>query len=71
MNTLKKMQVLSDSAQYDVCDYVNHNKKSNVNLPGIYNAIGPNGCKVPLFKTLLTNNTVMLLFVRTNQKDKK
>jgi predicted DNA-binding helix-hairpin-helix protein len=58
MNTLKKMQVLSDSAQYDVCDYVNHEKKSDVNLPGIYNTVGPGGCKVPLFKTLLTNKCV-------------
>jgi len=58
MNTLKKMQVLSDSAQYDVCDYVSHSKKSDVNLPGIYNATGPGGCKVPLFKTLMTNKCV-------------
>jgi predicted DNA-binding helix-hairpin-helix protein len=58
MNTLKKMQVLSDSAQYDVCDYGNHSKKSDINLPGIYNAAGPNGCKIPLFKTLMTNKCV-------------
>ena len=58
MNTLKKMQVLSDSAQYDLCDYANSYKKSDVNLPGIYNAIGSNGCKVPLFKTLMTNKCV-------------
>lgn len=58
MNTLKKMQVLSDSAQYDVCDYVNHYKNSDVNLPGIYNATGPDGCKIPLFKTLMTNKCV-------------
>lgn len=58
MNTLKKMQVLSDSAQFDVCDYVNHYKKSDVNLPGIYNATGPDGCKIPLFKTLMTNKCV-------------
>ena len=58
MNTLKKMQVLSDSAQYDICDYVNHYKKSDINLPGIYNATGPDGCKIPLFKTLMTNKCV-------------
>jgi predicted DNA-binding helix-hairpin-helix protein len=58
MNTLKKMQVLSDSAQYDVCDYVNHYRKSDINLPGIYNATGPDGCKIPLFKTLMTNKCV-------------
>ena len=55
MNTLNKMQVLSDSAQYDLCDYVNHNKSSQVNLPGIYHATGHNGCQIPLFKTLMTN----------------
>jgi len=55
MNTLKKMQVLSDSAQYDLCDYVNENKSSQVNLPGIYHACGSNGCKIPIFKTLLGN----------------
>lgn len=58
MNTLRKMQVLSDSAQYDICDYVNHYKKSDINLPGIYNATGPDGCKIPLFKTLMTNKCV-------------
>ena len=28
---------------------------SQVNLPGIYHATGHNGCKIPLFKTLMTN----------------
>lgn len=55
MSLLKTMQVLTDSAQYDLCDYVNHNKSSSVNLPGIYEATGANGCKIPLFKTLMTN----------------
>ena len=55
MTTLEKMKILTDSAQYDLCDYVSHNKSSQVNLPGIYEATGHNGCKVPLFKTLLTN----------------
>lgn len=55
MINLEKMKILSDSAQYDLCDYVNHNKSSQVNLPGIYHATGLNGCKVPLFKTLLSN----------------
>ena len=55
MSTLKKMQVLADSAQYDLCDYVSHSKSSQVNLPGIYHATGKNGCKIPLFKTLMTN----------------
>ena len=58
MNTLSKMQVLSDSAQYDLCDYVNHHKSSDVNLPGIYHATGANGCKIPLFKVLMTNKCV-------------
>ena len=55
MTTLEKMKILTDSAQYDLCDYVSHNKSSQVNLPGIYEATGHNGCKIPLFKTLLTN----------------
>ena len=55
MSTLEKMQVLADSAQYDLCDYVSHSKSSQVNLPGIYHATGHNGCKIPLFKTLMTN----------------
>lgn len=55
MSTLEKMKILTDSAQYDLCDYVSHNKSSQINLPGIYEAIGHNGCKIPLFKTLLTN----------------
>ncbi|MBE6499947.1 MAG: radical SAM protein [Methanobrevibacter thaueri] len=56
MTTLEKMKILSDAAQYDLCDYVNHNKSSQVNLPGIYEATGHNGCKIPLFKTLITND---------------
>ena len=55
MTTLEKMKILTDSAQYDLCDYVSHNKSSQVNLPGIYEATGHNGCKIPLFKTLQTN----------------
>lgn len=55
MSTLEKMKILTDSAQYDLCDYVNHSKSSQVNLPGIYHATGHNGCQIPLFKTLLTN----------------
>ena len=55
MSTLEKMKILTDSAQYDLCDYVNHNKSSQVNLPGIYHATGKNGCQIPLFKTLMSN----------------
>ena len=55
MSSLEKMKILTDSAQYDLCDYVSHHKSSQVNLPGIYEATGHNGCKIPLFKTLLTN----------------
>ena len=55
MTTLEKMKVLTDSAQYDLCDYVNHNKSSQVNLPGIYHTTGYNGCQIPLFKTLQSN----------------
>ena len=55
MSILERMKILTDSAQYDLCDYVNHNKSSQVHLPGIYHATGQNGCQIPLFKTLLTN----------------
>lgn len=55
MSTLEKMKILTDAAQYDLCDYVSHHKSSQINLPGIYEAIGHNGCKIPLFKTLMTN----------------
>ena len=51
MSTMEKMQVLSDMAQYDLCDKVSDFKKSQVNLPGIYHACGANGCQVPIFKT--------------------
>ena len=36
MSILGKMQVLTDSAQYDLCDYVNHNKSSQVVHKSIY-----------------------------------
>ena len=62
MTTLEKMKILTDSAQYDLCDYVSHNKSSQINLPGIYEAIGHNGCKIPLFKTLLTNKFYIVHF---------
>lgn len=55
MNTMRKMQVLSDTAQYDLCDYVNHHKQSTPQLPGIYYSTGSNGCQVPLFKVLMSN----------------
>ena len=55
MSTMEKMQVLSDMAQYDLCDKVSDFKKSQVNLPGIYHACGANGCQVPIFKTLMSN----------------
>ena len=55
MSSLEKMKILTDSAQYDLCDSVTHNKSSQVNLPGIYHTTGFNGCKIPLFKTLMSN----------------
>lgn len=51
---MKKMKVLSDSAQFDLCDHVNHDRNSDVNLPGIYNS-SFNGCDMPIFKVLMTN----------------
>ncbi|GAB6055520.1 radical SAM protein [Methanobacterium movens] len=55
MNTMHKMQVLSDSAQYDLCDYVNRHTSSSANLPGIYHSTVSSGCTIPLFKVLMTN----------------
>ncbi|MDR1820740.1 MAG: helix-hairpin-helix domain-containing protein [Methanobrevibacter sp.] len=57
METLRKMQVLCDYAQYDLCDYSNDIKQSDANLPGIYHATS-NGCKIPIFKVLMTNKCV-------------
>ena len=57
MSTMEKMQVLSDMAQYDLCDKVSDFKKSQVNLPGIYHACGANGCQVPIFKTQINAKT--------------
>ncbi|PKL66429.1 MAG: radical SAM protein [Methanobacteriales archaeon HGW-Methanobacteriales-1] len=58
MNTMRKMQVLSDTAQFDLCDYVNHQTKSKPNLPGIYYSTVSGGCQVPLFKVLMTNKCI-------------
>ncbi|WP_461461122.1 radical SAM protein [Methanobrevibacter sp.] len=55
MDNLNKTKVLSDSAQFDLCDSQNRSRISDVNLPGIYPATGKDGCTVPLFKTLMTN----------------
>ncbi len=56
MSTLEKMQVLSDFAQYDLCDKVtSYSNTSQINLPGIYQATGANGCQIPIFKTLMSN----------------
>ncbi|MDR0912180.1 MAG: radical SAM protein [Methanobrevibacter sp.] len=57
MNVYNRMQVLCDWAQYDLCDYIAPVKESSSNLPGIYNATA-NGCKIPLFKVLMSNKCV-------------
>ncbi|MDR2829768.1 MAG: helix-hairpin-helix domain-containing protein [Methanobrevibacter sp.] len=57
MESLRKMQVLCDYAQYDLCDYSNDIKQSNTNLPGIYHTTS-NNCKIPIFKVLMTNECV-------------
>ena len=57
MNRVKKMEILGDSARYDLCNYGNYNPDNFLSgkLPGIYNATNPNGDCVPLFKVLMTN----------------
>jgi len=57
MNKIKKMDILGDSARYDLCNYGNYNPDNFLSrkLPGIYNATNGNGECVPLFKVLMTN----------------
>ncbi len=57
MNRLKKVEILGDSARYDLCNYGNYNPDNFLSgkLPGIYNATNPKGDCVPLFKVLMTN----------------
>ncbi|MGN1321476.1 MAG: radical SAM protein [Methanosphaera sp.] len=59
MSTYKDLQVLSDAAYYDRCNYVNYNvdnvlKETDKIKDGIYHAKAGN-MDVPLFKVLLTN----------------
>lgn len=57
MNRVKKMEILGDSARYDLCNYGNYNADNFLSgkIPGIYNSTNPNGDCVPLFKVLMTN----------------
>ncbi len=59
MSTYKDLQLLSDAAYYDRCNYINYNvdnilKETDKNKDCIYNARAGNR-EVPLFKVLLTN----------------
>jgi len=57
MNRVKKMEILGDSARYDLCNYGNYNADNFLSgkIPGIYNATSSNGDCVSLFKVLMTN----------------
>ncbi|MBM4241413.1 MAG: putative DNA modification/repair radical SAM protein [Euryarchaeota archaeon] len=59
MNYLEKLNVLTDSAKYDLCNYVTSSLKYNAEevpaLPGIYYSTSSSGCCVPLFKVLMSN----------------
>ncbi len=57
MNKVKKLEILSESAKYDRCNYINSNVESFLGskIPGIYHASTTNGCTIPLFKVLMTN----------------
>ncbi len=57
MNKVKKMDILGDSARYDLCNYGNYNTDNFLSgkLPGIYNATSAKGDCIPLFKVLMTN----------------
>jgi len=54
MSLAERVQVLSDSAQFDLCDYSADPSQRNPSVPGIYYT-SYRGCRVPLFKVLLTN----------------
>lgn len=59
MSTYKDLQLLSDAAYYDRCNYVNYNvdnvlKETDKLKDGIYHAKAGNR-EVPLFKILMTN----------------
>jgi len=54
MSLGERVQVLSDSAQFDLCDYSADPSQRNTAVPGIYYT-SYRGCRVPLFKVLLTN----------------
>lgn len=57
MNSVKRLEILGESAKYDRCNHVNTTVENFLRskIPGIYNASTPNGCTVPLFKVLMTN----------------
>lgn len=54
---IQKLKVLGEASQYDLCNYVTLNQENftSKNLPGIYHAKTSTGCRVPLFKVLMTN----------------
>ena len=57
MNKVKKMEILGDSARYNLCNHANYNSDNFLSgqLPGVYNATSQNGSCIPLFKVLMTN----------------
>lgn len=57
MNSRNKLKILSESAQYDLCNYVTPSVESlkNSKISGIYHATSSNGCPIPLFKVLMSN----------------
>lgn len=54
MSLPDRVQILSDTAQFDLCDYSADPSQRNPSVPGIYYS-SYRGCRVPLFKVLLTN----------------
>lgn len=58
MNTISKLKILSESAEYDLCNYSTAHtlkKYEERALPGVYYSATPNGRCVPLFKVLMSN----------------
>lgn len=73
MNVLKKLNVLEESAKYDLCNYVSPNLETYASgkIPGVYNSTSTSGHCMPLFKVLMTNkcsNDCKYCMMHSNRK---
>lgn len=60
MSLFRKLEVLSEAAQYDRCNYLNlnHDNLLTTNIPGICPSKSYDGRTIPLFKVLMTNKCI-------------